>query len=48
MNKYNWWLLSDNLFKRSLAVLWHAMFWYLIVIVPFLVLVWLAALISEK
>lgn len=29
--KYNGWLVSNNIFKRSLAIYWHVLLWYIIV-----------------
>ena len=32
IEKYNGWIVSNSLVKRSLAIFWHSMLWYLIVI----------------
>lgn len=31
MKNYNWWLVSNSLIKRSVAVFWHYMLGYLII-----------------
>jgi len=45
MNNYNGWLTSTNIFKRSVAVFWHNMLWYIIVmatiLIPLLILWWI-------
>lgn len=49
--KYNWWLVSNSLVKRSLAVVGHYFIWYLIIFVPLLIiglLVWIAIWIFMK
>ena len=44
--KYEGWLVSDSLIKRSLAVYGHSVVAQLLVMVPFLVLMGLAALLG--
>jgi hypothetical protein len=41
MEKYNGWLVSESIVKRSLAVWWHFMLGYVIIILT----VWLFAVV---
>ena len=36
--KYNGWLISNSLFKRSLAVLWHYFLGYMILFIPIILI----------
>lgn len=37
--EYNWWLVSNNLIKRSLAVVWHYTLWSLIIFLPIFLII---------
>ncbi len=45
VEKYDWWLISNSLIKRSLAVFWHYVLGYLIVMVIFLLILSVLAIV---
>lgn len=45
--KYNGWLISNNLVKRSLAVVGHYFLWYIIILIP-AILIWAIIVFISK
>lgn len=44
--KYNGWLNSTNIIKRSIAVWWHFMLGYLLILIPIFILAFIVWVLS--
>jgi len=38
-NTYQWWIVSDSIIKRSFAILGHYFLGYLMLVIPFIVII---------